>query len=173
MSHSHPQPDPLRPHAHDPNPEPPSTDPTFVFSDPFGNQQLVLLSNLKRLPQTSLPNCFIVSTGHGTSGPFTFTGVTLLNFIQSRLPAGTRWSQVEVVSADGFGNRVLAAELHHPQPADRPILLAYAMNGREMNRQQGLVRMIVPGETDDALRQVKWVGQIVVRGQHPLPSTKK
>ena len=65
-----------------------------------------------------------------------------------------------MVSADGFGNRVLAREL--PQPPARPILLATHIDGQPLTRQAGLVRLIVPNETDDALRQVKWVARIEV-----------
>lgn len=163
MTHLNESHDPLRPHQHEPNPEPPTPDPTFEFSGPGGINRQISVDLLERLPQTSVPNCYIVSTGHGTSGPFTFGGVTLLAFVQSQLPANTPWSQVEVVSADGFGNRVLATELQ--QQTSRPILLAYTLDGQKLSRRQGLVRLIVPSETDDALRQVKWVGQVTVRAQ--------
>ena len=63
-----------------------------------------------------------------------------------------------VMSADGFGARVSADELR--RETARPILLALAANGRPLSRADGLVRLIVPGETDDALRQVKWVSEI-------------
>jgi hypothetical protein len=78
--------------------------------------------------------------------------------------AGDSWSQVEVISTDGFGNRVMAAELFTPDPAG-PIVLAYEMDGDVLTRQQGLVRMIVPSEKDDALRQVKWVRVVRVVGE--------
>lgn len=154
--------DPLRPHAHEPNPEPPSPDPTLRLTRPDGSETTITVAELQALPKTTVPNCVIVSTGHGTSGPFEFGGVTLLDFIRSQLPPEQAWTAVEVISADGFGNRVLAAELHQPDPAG-PILLAYELDGRPLTREQGLVRMIVPLEKDDALRQVKWVGQIKVR----------
>jgi len=154
--------DPLRPHAHEPNPEPPSDDPSFVFVAPDGTERRVTAAELARLPRTSVPNCYIVSTGHGTSGPFTFSGVQLLDLIRHYLPAGMSWSQVEVISADGFGNRVLAEELWTPDPAG-PVLLSDMIDGQPMARRQGLVRMIAPIERDDALRQVKWVGRVVVR----------
>jgi hypothetical protein len=153
--------DPLRPHAHDPNPEPPSLDPAFVFIDPAGQVGEVTVAQLEQLPQLSLTNCYIVSTGHGASGPFTFTGVRLLDLIESRLAGGVGWSQVEVVSADGFGNRVTREELWQPDPAG-PVLLSTRLNGQRMSREQGLVRLIVPSEKDDALRQVKWVGSVRV-----------
>ena len=154
--------DPLRPHAHDPNPEPPSPDPAFQLIRPDGSETAVTVAELQALPKTTVPNCTIVSTGHGTSGPFEFGGVTLLDFMRSHLSPGQAWSEVEVISADGFGNRVLAEELHRPDPAG-PILLAYELDGQLLSREQGLVRMIVPIEKDDALRQVKWVGQITVQ----------
>ena len=155
--------DPLRPHMHEPNPEPPSVDPTFVFIAPDGRQQLISLDLLEQLPQTTLPGCFIVSTGHGTSGPFEFGGVSLLDFVMNQLSTGTKWSQVEVISADGFGNRVAGGELAMPDHPERPIILSFLIDGQKMTRQQGLVRLIVSSETGDALRQVKWVGRVVVR----------
>lgn len=160
MNYPHAVDDPLRPHQHEPNPEPPSVDPAFEFNGPGGIKKQISVDDLARLPQTHVSDCHIVSTGHGTSGPFTFTGVTLLEFVQSQLPKNTVWSQVEVVSADGFGNRVLADELH--REISRPIILAHTLDGQKMSRRQGLVRLIVPSETDDALRQVKWVGCVSV-----------
>ncbi len=157
MSH-----DPLHPHAHDPNPDPPSVDPTFQLRLPHGDELAVSVASLAELSQTTLTDCYIVSTGHGSSGPFTFTGPTLLACVQHYLAPTQAWSQVEVISADGFGTRVRAAELLD-RGNPRPILLALTRNGQPLTRQQGLVRLIVPSETDDALRQVKWVGQINIR----------
>jgi hypothetical protein len=76
--------------------------------------------------------------------------------------AGDRWTAAMVVSADGFGTRVTAEEWRgRPRRArPRPILLAYAIDGRPLTRAEGLVRLIVPSETDEALRQIKWVGEI-------------
>lgn len=153
--------DPLQPHSHEPNPTPPSTDATIKFVLPNGRSQPITVTDLQKLPAISVANCYIVSTGHGTSGPFSFTGVTLLAVVNQFCPEP--WSQVAIMSADGFGNRVLATELHQPDPAG-PILLAYQMDDQLLTREQGLVRMIVPSEKDDALRQVKWVGKIVVVG---------
>lgn len=152
--------DPLQPHSHEPNPAPPSVDPTIKFVLPNGRSHPITVEDLQELPIVSIPNCYIVSTGHGISGPFTFTGATLLDVLNHFCTEA--WSQVEVVSADGFGNRVMAAELHQPDPAG-PILLAYGLAGQPLSRAQGLVRMIVPSERDDALRQVKWVGEIWVK----------
>jgi hypothetical protein len=156
-------PDPLRPHAHEPNPEPPTPDATFLFVGPDGTQRNLGVADLKKLPVVTITGCYIVSTGHGTSGPFEFTGVRLFDLISSHLPEGISWSQVEVTSADNFGNRVFAAELTASEAAGRPIILAYIINRAEMTRRQGAVRMIVPSETDDALRQVKWVGRVEVK----------
>jgi DMSO/TMAO reductase YedYZ molybdopterin-dependent catalytic subunit len=109
---------------------------------------------LQELPQTTVADCYIVSTEHGTSGPFAFTGVTLRDFAQVYV-AG-QWSQMEVVSGDGFGCRVWAAEAGEA-------LLAWEIDGRPLTRREGLVRLIVPAERDDALRQVKWVGEVRIR----------
>ncbi|MEM7344818.1 MAG: molybdopterin-dependent oxidoreductase [Chloroflexota bacterium] len=162
MSHTNHTHDALQPHAHDPNPAPPSADPDFMLSLPDGTDISITVSDLQQLPKITLTNCYIVSTGHGTSGPFTFTGVTLLTFIEHYLPPNTAWSQAEVISADGFGNRVFAEELFTPDPAG-PMLLSYQLDGMMMTREQGLVRLIVRSEKDDALRQVKWVGRISIK----------
>jgi hypothetical protein len=155
--------DPLRPHSHEPNPRPPGFDPAFLLVTPDGHQKIIRVSDLMALPPVGIDNCYIVSTGHGTSGPFRFLGARLLDLVTSQLSPEVEWSQVEVVSADGFGNRVFATELTASEATDRPIILAYAVNGQEMTRHQGIVRMIVPAERDDALRQVKWVGRIEVK----------
>ncbi len=152
--------DPLRPQAHDPNPEPPSPGPAFTLHDPAGKSSKIHPDDLRRLPETAVSGCYIVSTEHGASGPFTFGGVRLLDFVHHHV--SVPWTEVEVISADGFGNRVQREELESAGLTG-PILLALTINGKPMTRQQGLVRMVVPGEQDDALRQVKWIGQIRVK----------
>ncbi|MDX1663917.1 MAG: molybdopterin-dependent oxidoreductase [Candidatus Promineifilaceae bacterium] len=156
-THKH---DPLRPHTHDPNPKPPTADATFILKRPDGDETRITVRDLHDLPQAVVPGCLIVSTGHGTSGPFTFTGVTLYDLLQHYVTEP--WREVEVIGADGFGNRVEHHELAEPDPAG-PILLAHSVDGGRMEREEGLVRLVVPSERDDALRQVKWIGRINVR----------
>jgi DMSO/TMAO reductase YedYZ molybdopterin-dependent catalytic subunit len=153
----------LHPHVHEPNPVPPITDPAFVLARPDGTLATVTttitVADLAGLPQQRVDSCYIVSTGHGTSGPFCFEGVTLDNLLP---PYGiTTWHYADVVSVDGFGTRILPDEMH--TDSAHPILLALACDGKPLTRAQGLVRLIVPHETDDALRQVKWVARIEVR----------
>jgi DMSO/TMAO reductase YedYZ molybdopterin-dependent catalytic subunit len=147
--------DPFRPHAHDPNMEPPSADPLFTLIWPAGSVVLTP-DNLKELPLTRIDDCYVVSTGHGVSGPFSFGGVTLRELIDAY--ANIYWVEVLILSQDGFGTRLTFEEVR--ASPDRPIILAYEINGVAMSREKGLVRLIVPSETDDALRQVKWVGEI-------------
>lgn len=156
-----PHADPLQPHSHDPNPAPPSPDSTIIFSLPNGTKQFIEVEHLHVLPAVSLANCYIVSTGHGTTGPFTFGGPTLLSLIQA-CTEQINWDVVEVVSGDGFGTRVTRKELNQPTNAG-PIILAYAIDRQPMSREQGLVRLIVPSERDDALRQVKWVEEVRIQ----------
>jgi hypothetical protein len=152
--------DPLQPHSHDPNLKPPSYDPAFRLILPGGSERPLTPDDLETLPQTAVPDCYIVSTGHGTSGPFTFGGVTLSALID--VYHHKPWQIAEIVSADDFGCRVLADEAR-PSQAKTPILLATHINGRPMTREEGLVRLIVPSEREDALRQVKWISVIRVR----------
>jgi len=154
--------DPLRPHSHDPNPAPPSPTPDFLLALPDRRQQTVTPDALRGLAQTTVTDCYIVSTGHGTSGPFTFGGVSLRQFLAHLMAVDALWAQVDAISADGFGARLLRAEVEEA-PLDRPVLLAYRCNGQPLTRQQGLVRLIVPTEQEDALKQVKWLAQLVVR----------
>ncbi len=152
--------DPLQPHSHEPNLDVPPGDGRFVLEMADGRCYTITLDDLRALPAVTLRECFIVSTGHGASGPFVFEGTALLDLVTRYAPDG--WSQVEVVSEDGFGNRVLWSELVEPGQ-EGPILLAYARDERPLTRAQGLVRMIVPNERDDALRQVKWISRIRIR----------
>lgn len=160
--HTHDEPDWLHGHPHEPNLAPPSDDAAITLILPDGETHRLTVDALRALPFTTVPNCYIVSTGHGTSGPFSFGGVTLAALLAAFLPDEAKWQFVDVVSGDGFGARLRREEtLDHA--GDRPMLLAYLVNGESMTRQAGLVRLIAPTETDDALKQVKWVAQIVVK----------
>lgn len=161
-SHTHAEPAWVHGHSHEPNPTPPSTDPAITLLLPDGQTHLLTVDALRALPLTTVPECYIVSTGHGTSGPFCFGGVTLRTLLAEFLPAATNWKFVDVVSGDGFGARLHREEVTDA-PGERPVLLAYRLDGKPLTRQAGLVRLITPSETDDALKQVKWVAQIVVK----------
>lgn len=171
VPHQHPpavtEPAWLHGHPHEPNPAPPSPDATFIvriasaIERPSSFQTQWSVADLYALPATTVSDCYIVSTGHGTSGPFTFAGVRLLDFIEHLgIP---NWQQVDLISADGFGTRLAKDELAQ-DPPHHPSLLVYQRNGQPLRREEGLVRLIVPTEKDDALKQVKWVAEIVVYG---------
>jgi hypothetical protein len=140
----------LHGHAHEPNPTPPAADPALTLQRPDGSEVTLSPADLDRLPACSVSDCYIVSTGHGRSGPFTFSGVALAVLLAAYTSPG--WQEADILSADGFGNRVHAHEL--AQTTGHPILLATKLDGSPMTRGQVLVRLIVPSETDDALRQV-------------------
>jgi len=150
--------DPLAPHAHEPNPLPPSPDAGLALHLPDGAARRISPAELRSLNSVTVPHCYIVSTGHGTSGPFSFTGVRLRDLVE--LHWSGAWTQVEVVSGDGFGTRATREEL--TAPTTRPVLLAHSRDRQPLTRADGLVRLIVPGEIDDALRQVKWVAHVRV-----------
>lgn len=184
-------------HAHEPNLQPPGGDGDFVVLLPGGVRHTFSPDDLKALPLTMVADCLIVSTGHGTSGPFTFGGARLRDLLDLVLSTHSRyqpkqgsesdentvsdrseyrsgyrgearktphqppaWHYVDLVSADGFGTRLTPADLAAED--ERPSLLAYIKDGVPLTRAQGLVRLIVPSETDDALRQVKWLATITI-----------
>lgn len=151
----------LHSHPHAPNPHAPSGDGSFQLVLPGGTRP-VPVHRLHTYPYFEVPECYIVSTGHGTSGPFRFGGVRLLDLLHAELPADTAWDAVDVVSADDFGARLARATIEQA-PALRPPLLATRLDGAMLARAQGLVRLIVPTETGDALLQVKWVERVIVR----------
>jgi DMSO/TMAO reductase YedYZ molybdopterin-dependent catalytic subunit len=156
------EPEWLHGHAHEPNLTTPAGDGGFLLLT-AGVTRTVNPSDLSALPQTELSDCYIVSTGHGTSGPFRFAGV-LVRDLLSALAPGVEAAAVDVVSADGFGTRLMAADWDGAD--ERAPLLAIRLDGAPLSRAQGLVRLVVPSETDDALRQVKWVAEIRL---HPAP----
>jgi hypothetical protein len=125
---------------------------------PDGTLATITVTDLVALPQHTAPDCYIVSTGHGTSGPFRFEGAAPADLFAAY--GISAWSYADVVSADGFGTRIYHSEATLPTP--RPIVLALACDGEPLTREQGLVRLIVPQENDDALRQVKWIARIEV-----------
>jgi DMSO/TMAO reductase YedYZ molybdopterin-dependent catalytic subunit len=126
-----------------------------------GQERQLTPEFLATFPCVEVSDCFIVSTGHGVSGPFTFGGVALSELLATLLPAGLTWRYVDVVSGDGFGARLTPMELRAAADG-RPVLLALTRDGAPLTRDAGLVRLIVPGEKDDALKQVKWVARIEV-----------
>ena len=154
--------DPLAPHSHEPNPDPPSLQADFSLHLPPDRLLHLHVNDLQALPGTEVDDCLIVSTGHGTSGPFLFRGVLLRDLLRAYACAIDEIASVEVRSDDGFGTCVQGTELALSGRAGS-ILLAYSRDGQPLTRYQGLVRLIVPSETDDALRQVKWVSDITVR----------
>jgi DMSO/TMAO reductase YedYZ molybdopterin-dependent catalytic subunit len=145
---------------------PPPGDGSFVvaISRPGGGlaERVWQVADLRRLPHAQLDDCYIVSTGHGTSGPFRFGGAILADLLGDVLTAAGGadlwWRHVDLVSADGFGTRLTPGDL--AADVQRPPLLAYELNGAPLTRARGLVRLVVPTETDDALRQVKWLARI-------------
>ena len=142
--------DPLQPHSHDNNELPPNDDPTLIVIRPNGEQTPYSLTTLATLPQSQLTYSF--STDHGTHGPYQLSGVALRDLIGQDAVG-----EIEVMSADGFGNRIFAEELGD---GNRPILLCTHSDGQPLRRENGLVRLVVPSETDNALRQIKWVRSV-------------
>lgn len=148
--------------SHHSNPTLPANEETSVLlRRPNGTAMAITLADLAKLPAHEEAGCRIGSTGHANSGPFTFGGVRLLDLVRAYVGDGMAWSHADVTSADGYGNRVNRTELENP-PGARTIMLATQIDGQAMTREQGLVRLIVPDETEGALRQVKWVARIDV-----------
>ena len=145
------------PHSHHPSPNPLGNDAALTLY--VGLQAIRLTSNdLADLPQSTVNNGYIVSTVHGTSGPFAFEGVQILELANHY--TNNTWVYIDIVSGDGFRTRLTRAAL--ATMGERPALLVLKIDGRPLRRDEGLIRLIVPNEKEDALQQVKWVSDIRV-----------
>jgi DMSO/TMAO reductase YedYZ molybdopterin-dependent catalytic subunit len=150
-------------HPHEPNPIAPSGDGSLTVCTPDGREQFFTVEDLRTLPYTEVPDCYIISTGHGATGPFTFGGVCLVDLLAYAWPPEQGWRYIDVMGADGFGARLTARDLELTT-AQRPIVLAYQRNGLALSRKEGLVRLVAPTALDDALLHVKWVERIQIAG---------
>lgn len=145
--------DPLQPHAHPNNDQIPSNDTTIRLLLDGKFLRLLTLETLATYPQHIVTYSY--TTDHGVHGPYELAGVVLDALISADTYQSLR--EIEVVSADGFGNRIFVAEL---KQQTQPILLCTHSNSSQLTRQRGLIRLLVPSETDNALRQIKWVETI-------------
>lgn len=152
-------------HSHEPNPVVPSGDGRFALLAGSHVRQ-VSLADLSLMPLTEVGGCYITSTGHGRSGPFLFGGVRLVDLLHACCPE-CEPSVIDVISTDGFGTRLAVDLLRRAEGSRAPLILAWQINRTPLRREQGLVRLIVPQDTDDALRQVKWVDRVVVHCDAP------
>lgn len=147
----------LHTHAHEPNLVVPPGDGSFRLVSGARTRRITL-AFLAGLPHFEIDRCFIVSTGHGVSGPFRFGGVRLVDLVRLA-SVDENFDHVDVVASDGYGTRLTRAEILGA-PAARPPLLALTIDDRPLSREAGLVRLIVPTEVDDALKQIKWVENV-------------
>ncbi len=93
--HGQSSPEWLHKHMHEPNPEPPSDKPDIVLAMPSQPERIITLDDLDVCPSMRCVTVIIVSTGHGTSGPFRFGGVRLSDFVYAMRPAdpnGRPWT---------------------------------------------------------------------------------
>lgn len=151
--------DPWEPTQHHNNTLAPTGDDGIKICLPDGRQVTWGLDDLRRLPLTVLPAHYF-STDHGRHGPYRLEGAALRDVVAA-LWVG-EWSEVLIESADGYGNRVRCAEVGDSAEF-APILLCYASNGQTLTSAQGYMRLVVPSETDNALRQIKWVRRLTLR----------
>ena len=100
----------LNPHSHKPNQAPPAANPILVLTRPDDSLATITVAELSALPQQSVDNCYIISTGHGITGPFRFEGVALVDLFAAYDVAA--WGFADVVSADGFGTRIYSNEVN-------------------------------------------------------------
>ena len=147
-------------HSHEPNPDPPAGDASITLAGADATEVTLTPARLQALPSVTATDCHITSTGHGQSGPFEFRGPALLEL--ARLCGVRDWTRVRVAAGDGFGALLKRPEVE-AAAANEPVLLALERDGEPLTRTQGFVRLIVPYETENALKQVKWVRTITFR----------
>jgi len=150
--------DPLKPHKHSNNTTAPKGNTNITINKTNGSSLDLSLEQLKtNYPQSVIP-AYTYVTDHGVHGPYRLEGVSLKDLITQENK--NDWSEVEVLSADGFGNRISKEEI---LVETDPIMLYYKSNDKMLERKHGLVRLVVPTEIDNALRQIKWVKTINIK----------
>ncbi|MCA9838979.1 MAG: molybdopterin-dependent oxidoreductase [Trueperaceae bacterium] len=140
---------------HHNNTTPPSANTDIIIDLPDNEHHLRLENLIEDYPQSVIEGYTYV-TNHGVHGPHRLEGVSLLDLIPETL---VDWQTIEVISTDGFSNTLSKEEL---LSAKEPIMLYHSIGGERLEHKHGLVRLVVPTETDNALRQIKWVKRIVV-----------
>lgn len=150
--------DPLKPHKHHNNTTAPDSNTNIQLNTPKGKTIEITLEQLQTNYPTSIIPAYTYVTDHGVHGPYRLEGVSLKDLIAKENISD--WSEVEVLSADGFGNRIAKDEV---LAAGDPIMLYYKTDDDMLSKQHGLVRLVVPTETDNALRQIKWVKTINIK----------
>ena len=148
--------DPLRPHKHHNNTTPPEGNTNITINKPDGTSIEVSLEQLQNNYPLSIIPAYTYVTDHGVHGPYRLEGVSLKDLLASMHD----WSEVEVLSGDGFGNRITKAEV---LDKGDPIMLYFKTDNELLERKHGLIRLVVPAETDNALRQIKWVKTVNIK----------
>lgn len=152
------------PRSHEPHPFPPSGNADLRVTGPDLKPLVFAVADLRRLPAIAQTDCFIVSTGHGASGPFRFEGPTLATLA---FHCGiTDFAGVRVAGGDGFFTLLTAPETTEARTGSTA-MLALTRDGMALTREQGLVRLVVPTEKRDALKQIKWVSHIDFQASRP------
>lgn len=149
--------DPLKPHKHSNNTTPPRGNSNITLYNTDSSSVELSLEQLQMNYPPSIIPAYTYVTDHGVHGPYKLEGVSLKDLITKEVK--TPWSELEVLSADGFGNRLSKEEIF---AKGDPIMLYFKTDGEMLTKQHGLVRLVVPSETDNALRQIKWVKTINV-----------
>ncbi len=148
------------PHSHEPNPFPPNPEADLRVTGPGLAPLIMTVAELTALPAMEQVDCYIVSTGHGTSGPFRFRGPALSTVA---VHCGiTDFADVRITGDDGFFTLLTAQETVDSR-LGHTAMLALAKDGQALTREQGLVRLVVPTEKDNALKQIKWISCIDFR----------
>lgn len=125
-----------------------------IFLEFADGESTLSLEELKNKYPQSVIEAYTYVTNHGVYGPYRLEGVSLLDLIPETF---SNWSEVEVISADNFANTLSKAELI---AAKEPAMLYYLSDGKSLDSKHGPIRLVVPSETDNAIRQIKWVKQI-------------
>jgi molybdate transport system substrate-binding protein len=123
------------------------------------------VADLQKFPATSVK--VTLHTDKATLGTFTYTGALLYDVVQAAIPiSNTSYKNdplrmfVTVHATDNYQVTVGMAEIL-PTFGHQKIILAYAKNGQPLGKDEGAVRLIVPGDSL-AGRAVNNVDQVIV-----------
>ncbi len=137
--------------------DPPDDITAITVTLPDGSQQTIDVADLAQMKRSAVSYSFV--TDHGVHGPYRLGGVALSDLLTAVLPADMEFGRVSVISADDFATTFDKDDL---RPNDTPMLLCDSSDDQQLTRQRGLIRLVVPADHDDALRQIKWVRTIAI-----------
>ena len=147
----------------------------ITFEGLFERKTSMSVDDLKKLEKRYVP-VTMVGSHKGYIGEFVYAGASLKEAMLVAGYRGTRGANVScedyirAIGKDGYGIILSWGEVFN-QVSGEDIILAYEKNGKPLDREEGPVRLIVPGDYYCG-RYVKGVTKVVALTGYKLPQKR-